>query len=483
MAEGSQLGFGAGGVADALQLYQSLQTGEIDNAQKKVQLESSQMQLDNQKKLQASLASGQFSDIDSKDPQKQTDAITKLAHEYLADGFPEQAKQLSDMANTTAKTTAEVQASQAKTSLGYIDTANSLFSGVTNAQEWSAAQFMMQSELPPEAIASNPTLKQLLTAPYDPNKVKILPAFLDHLKTKAQIQLDNANALHANAETKTQEVDQRVKEETINLDKTREEYLKKTGAFDDDDSIGNDKLSKLRYLVAKDQIPLPLGTRSLAARNQFFADAVKNNPDRSPEEIVQDMKSGYIGMKGDLTEAGVVARREGAITAAQVALVEPNGLYDQLDAAAKQINFGDSKTLSQIRTALQKHVYANPAIQAYATTLEETRSDLATVLAKTGQTTDQARSMAERALPETMSYSELKAAIGASTKAADAIIKGNTTVMNAIKNGKTIQEAINMDAPKVFATPEAAAAARKIGKLQDGDKVIVGGKRMIWKDN
>jgi hypothetical protein len=108
---------------------------------------------------------------------------------------------------------------------------------------------------------------------------------------------------------------------------------------------------------------------------------------------------------------------------------------------------------------------------------------LATVLAKTGQTTDQSRDAAARALPDTISYDELKAAISASTKAADAVVKGNKTVMDAIKSGKSLQEAINAGAPKVFATPEAAAAARKIGKLQDGDKVIVGGNRMIWKDN
>lgn len=483
MAEGSELGFGAGGVSDALQLYQSLQTGELDNQQKQIKLQSNQMDLDNQKKLQASLASGQFDGINSRDPVEHTDALTKLANTYLADGFPEQASQISVMANNTAKTQADIMSKEANDTLSYIDLANKSFAGVSTPEEWHAAQTVVQAELPPEMM-KNPTIKSLLTSAYDPNKVKILPQFLDYLKTRAQAKLDNANSLKSNAETKTQEVDQRVKEEQINLDKTREEYLRKTGAFDEDaegDQTG-DKLSKMRYLVAKDQIPLPLGTRSLAARNQFFADAIKNNPDRSAEEIVADMKSGYIGMKGDLTEAGVVARREANIGAAQAALIESGGLFEQLDSTAKAINFGDSKTVSQVRTALQRHVYANPAIQAYATTLEDTRADLATVLSRSGQTTDQARDQASRALPDTMSYQELQAAVGASRKVVDAVQRGNKSVMDALKAGKDLQSALNAGAPKVFSTQAMAQAAAKAGKLQDGDKITINGVTGTWKN-
>lgn len=483
MADGSELGFGAGGVADALQLYQSLQTGDLDNQQKQIKLQSSQMELDNMKKLQSSLASGQFDGINSKDPTEHTDALTKLANTYLSDGFPEQASQISTMANTTAKTQADILSKEANDTLSYIDLANKTFAGVTTPEEWHAAQTVVQSELPPEMM-KNPTIKSLLTSAYDPNKVKILPQFLDYLKTRAQAKLDNASALKDNAETKTQEVDQRVKEEQINLDKTREKYLQKTGAFDEDaegDSTG-DKLSQLRYLVAKDQIPLPLGTRSLAARNQFFADAIKNNPKSSAEEIVADMKSGYIGMKGDLTEAGVIARREGNIEAAQAALTESGGLFEQLDATAKQVNFGDSKTVSQVRTAMQKHVYANPQIQAYATTLEDTRADLATVLSRSGQTTDHAREQATASLPDTMSYPELQAAVGASRKVVDAVQRGNKTVMEALKAGKSIQEALAADKPKVFTTQAAAQAARKAGNLHDGDKITINGVSGTWKD-
>jgi hypothetical protein len=480
----SDLGWGAGGVSEALQLVQTLQSDKIANQEAQVKLEGSQLALANQKKLQASLSSGQFSGLSSQDPEEQTKAMHDLANTYLANGMPEQAKQISDLANTTAKTKSEVTAQQATTALEYLGTAEKVFAGVTTPDEWHAAQQFMQSQLPPDAL-KNPTVKALLTAPFDPAKVKIMPEFLDRAKTRAQTALDKANTLKANAETATQGVDQQVKEEQIRLDKVREEYLRKTGGFDQDaegDPTG-DKASKLRYLLAQGQVNLPGGSRSAAIRNQVIADSIRNNPTRSAEEIYEDFKSNYIGMKGELTEAGVVARREANIATANTALVEQGGIYDQLDAAAAKVNFGDNKVQNQIRKALQEHVYASPEIQAYVTQLEDARAELGTVLSRSGQLTDVARGQAQHALPDTGSLSEIRAAIRQSRMASDAVMRGNTTVMNALKSGKTIEEALAQQnsGPKVFATEAAAQAAAKAGKLKKGDKITVGNQTGTWQ--
>lgn len=488
MAEGSELGWGAGGVADALQLVQTLQADKIANAEGQVKLEASQLALGNQKKLQAALGSGQFGGLSSSDPQEQMDATAKLAQTYLANGMPEQAKNVMDVANQTARTKSEVTAQQATTALNYLDTANKVFGGVTSAAQWHAAQQLMQSELPPEAL-KNPAIKGLLTSEYDPAKVQILPQFLENLRTKAQTALDKANALRSTAETKTQEFDQNLKESETRDHDEHVKYLKKMGG--DTDELGDpsgDKMSKLRYLIAKDQIPLPLGTRSMAARTQFMADAIKNNPDSTPEEIVADMKSGYISMRGDLTEAGVVARREASISAAQTSLVEPHGLYDQLDSAAQKVNFGDSKIMNKLRDAVQQHVYASPEIQALATTLEETRADLGTVLSRTGTLTDAARAQAEHALPLTGSLKEMQAAIKASRQATDAIQRGNTAVLEGLRSGKTPAEVLKEEAkkappaaPKAFANEAAAEAAAKAGRIKKGDSIVVNGQTGTWQ--
>jgi hypothetical protein len=469
-----------------LKLTQTLQADKISNQQEQVKLQAGQLQLENQKKLQASLASGGFGGLTSSDPDEQIKAMHKLANTYLANAMPEQAKHISDLANTTARTNAEVTAHQATTALGYIDTAQKVFAGVTTPEEWNAAQQLVQAELPPEAM-QNPSIKALLTSPFDPAKVKIMPEFLDRMKSRAQIALDGANKLRSDAETRTQAVDVDVKEEQIRLDKAREAYLRSQGGWDPETegTDTGDKLSKLRYLVTQGAVPLPLGTRSTAARNQFFQDAIKNNPGRSADDIFADIKSGYVGMKGTITEAGAVAKREANISTASLALTEPNGLYDQLEAAASKIDFGDSKTLSQVRKGLQSHVYANEDIQAYVTILEDARAELGTVLSRSGQLTDVARVQAKHALPDTASLGEIKAAITASRKASYAVMHGNTTVMNALKSGKTIEQALaaqQAGGSKSFANEAAAAAARKAGKIKPGDKITVSGQSGTWQD-
>jgi hypothetical protein len=190
----ADLGFGAGGVAEAMQLIQSLQTGKIDQQQRQVALETSQLQLENLKKLQASLGSQAFQGaMSGADPQAQNRALTQLADVYLANNMPNQAKAVIDMATNMATSRAYVTEQQAMASQKYITMAEDLFAGVSNPQEWAAAQQFMQSQLPPEALQS-PIVKGLLTSGYSPDKVRILPQFFERLKTRAQIMADEARA-------------------------------------------------------------------------------------------------------------------------------------------------------------------------------------------------------------------------------------------------------------------------------------------------
>lgn len=481
----SDLGFGAGGVSEALQLVQALQTGKVENQQRQIGLEKSQLELDNTKKLQAALAGGQFSGLSSSDPDEQTKSMHDLANTYLANNQPEAAKNISSMANDIAKTKVEVASKQASTALEYADTASKVFAGVTTAEEWHAAQTYMQSVLPPDAL-KNPAVKGLLTSPFDPAKVAVLPEFLERVKARAQAALEAANTARANSETRTQAFDQKLKEAETLDHEAHAKYLKKMGG--DADELGDpagDWQSKFRYLLSKEQIPLPLGTRSMAARTQFMADAQKNNAGRTPEEVVADMKAGLIGIKGELTEAGVVARREGNIATAQTALVQPGGVYDQLAEAAGKVDFGSSKVKNAIRKGLQEHIYASPEIQAYVTKLEDARAELGTVLSRSGQLTDVARAQAAHALPDTASLGEIKAAIQASREVGSAVMNSNTLVMKALKEGKPIEEVLkamqSAGAPKVFASEAAANAAAKAGKLNKGDKIVIGGQKGTWQ--
>jgi hypothetical protein len=190
----TELGWGAGGMAEGMQLVQALQTGKIEQQQKQVALETSQIQLENLKKLQATLGGQSFkSAMEGVDSQSQNKALMQLADVYLASDMPQQAKAVVDMATSMATTKAYVTEQQATAGKKYIDMAEDLFAGVSNAQEWAAAQQFMQSQLPPEAL-QNPVVKGLLTGGYSPDKVKILPAFFDRLKARAQTVADQARA-------------------------------------------------------------------------------------------------------------------------------------------------------------------------------------------------------------------------------------------------------------------------------------------------
>ena len=163
---------------------------------------------------------------------------------------------------------------------------------------------------------------------------------------------------------------------------------------------------------------------------QKLNDLVAANPGKSPQEIAQMAKEGTLDMTAAKTETTTAARKEASIGAAQEALNSPGGLWDQVDAAAKKVDFGDAKFKNNMELAAQGKVIANKDIQSYVSSVMEARAELSQVFSRSGQTTDMARKMAEEAIPLADSYEELQAAKAASQQGAQAVRTGNQRYMD-----------------------------------------------------
>jgi len=188
-------------------------------------------------------------------------------------------------------------------------------------------------------------------------------------------------------------------------------------------------------------VAMPPGSRSIKVLNTTMNALVDKYPNDTSEQIVSRIRSGEIDMKASLSEAQVVARKEANIEGAIQTLNRPGGLYDQLTTAAEKVDFGDSKTASQLRLAAQGKVVANPAIQVYVNKLNDTKAEFSQVLARSGMATDQVRAKADETFPATLSLEEMKVNIQASKEVAAAVNDGNQAVMDALKSGKPLSEA------------------------------------------
>jgi hypothetical protein len=230
------------------------------------------------------------------------------------------------------------------------------------------------------------------------------------------------------------------------------------------------------------------GSRSGAVYFSRLNAIADQYPDESPQQIVQDIKSGQIDMKVTQTEATQAARKEASTSGAILALNKPGGLYDQLDTAAKKVNFGDAKVVSNLRLAAQGKTVADPDIQYYVTKIHDARAELQLIFAKTGQATDAVRKAAEEALPIAASYEELQQAMRSSREAADAVNSGNEAFIQSLKSGKSVSDALaemkqNAGAAQAqsFSTEQEAQAAAQAGRIKPGDRITVGGVSGTWQ--
>jgi hypothetical protein len=194
---------------------------------------------------------------------------------------------------------------------------------------------------------------------------------------------------------------------------------------------------QLDAALTADGVQIPGAGRGGQLYWQKLSDLVASNPDKSPQQLAEMAKSGALGMQAAKTETTTAARKEASIGAAQEALNSPGGLWDQVNAAAKKIDFGDAKFKNNLELAIQGKAVANKDIQRYVSTIMEARAELAQVFARNGQTTDAARRMAEEAIPLAASYEELQAAEQASKQGAQAVRAGNQAYMQQIQSGQT----------------------------------------------
>jgi hypothetical protein len=244
------------------------------------------------------------------------------------------------------------------------------------------------------------------------------------------------------------------------------------------------KAKALLAEIARLGVRLP-GGRSQAERLATVQGLLERYPDKDPKQIAQDLFSGAINKDVVETEARLAGRREASISSAMVALNKPGGIYEQLEAAGKGVNFGDAKVVSRIELALQGGYVADAKIQYYATKLEDARAELAQVFTRTGQTTDAVRQMADTALPMPSSYEELQASIRASKEVAESVSEGNEEYIQALVEGKSVSEILRgtgaAGGGNTFSTEADAQKAADAGKLHAGDSIVVGGVKGTWQ--
>jgi hypothetical protein len=216
----------------------------------------------------------------------------------------------------------------------------------------------------------------------------------------------------------------------------------------------SDEAKRLDGLMSVAQVSLPQGARSSKIYWQKLDDVIKAYPDKQPEELLSMMRSGAIDMKVMMGEAAVLARREGNIEPAIQALNKPGGLYEQLMDAAHDVNFGDAKMANDWRLLAQGKIVANPPVQKLRNLVSDVKAEVVTVLSRSGVPTDAVRRQTDEMFPLDGSVPELQTAVDASKKVAEAVRSGNEDIINALKSGKSIREALAAQPVARYSDPE-----------------------------
>jgi len=210
-----------------------------------------------------------------------------------------------------------------------------------------------------------------------------------------------------------------------------------SGAGDFGGSVG-----QVLAAMADIGVALPTGLRAKQQMLGTIQALIERHPDEGADQIAKRVRAGQIETGAAKTEANVVARREGSAAAAINALNREGGLYDQLQETAKKVDFGSAKFVNALKLWKAGDVIADPNISEYVNALADTRAEFASVLSRGGQVTDSVRIAAEHAFPDKMSLPELERAVERSKKIARAIQAGNSSVLDALVHGKSMDEAL-----------------------------------------
>lgn len=226
----------------------------------------------------------------------------------------------------------------------------------------------------------------------------------------------------------------------------------------------SERAKEIQAALVSAGVSLPTGSRSDKAIVRVLNALAEENPDKSPKDIAQMVKSGQLGMKSESAEMSVLGKKEAAVSSGMASLTAPGGIFDQLDAAAKKINFGDAKMINQLQMAAQGKVVADKNIQAYRNLSNDAKAEMVTVLSRTGAPTDAVRKQTDEMFPANASYAEIQTAIATSKQVAEAVLNGNRRVMEAIANGRPITEAAGFIASQQGPPKEGDTLTTKSGR-------------------
>jgi len=254
----------------------------------------------------------------------------------------------------------------------------------------------------------------------------------------------------------------------------------KSGARGGDEPL-SERAKQLQGELSLHGVAIPSTARSKQLQVVALNSIVSEHPDKTPAQLAEEIRGHSLKLRADQASALMLGRKEAAVASGFNALVRPNGIFDQLDATASKINFGDLKVISQLKLLAQGHAVADPTLQAYKTLIEEARTELTQVLSRTGVPSDAVRRQTEEMLPLKSSYAELKASIQASKLVAQSVSDGNEATIAAIAAGKPMMSiAHDLGLPRNPANPNNGYKKGDRSKDKNGKVIEYDGNNWVY---
>lgn len=387
-------------------------------------------------------------DADYSTPQ----GVTKTAEKLSRAGLPDQAMDFMKVMQQLQQGKGELQKQQyemmaarndivGNAAAGLVGEYDSLAARVGSTQAAAMMQPKYQAAIQQLSGMKLPDGSSAL-GPEQLQQIQGNPQFNpDFIRTVAQRSKEGAAALKAQLEFHKEQTSEARLDETERHNREMESQgrLRVGGGGTPDEQS---KISSVYAAMADKGISFPPGMRSVAAQRQTIQGLLKSHPSDSADQVAERVRSGEISFATSKREADVVARREGSAAAAINALNREGGLYDQLMETGQKVDFGSAKFQNAFKLWKAGAAIADPDISEYVNALADTRAEFASVLARGGQVTDSVRIAAEHAFPDKMSFAELQRNVERSKKIATSIQQGNTAVIDAIVNGKSMEEAM-----------------------------------------
>lgn len=210
------------------------------------------------------------------------------------------------------------------------------------------------------------------------------------------------------------------------------------------------------------------------------------HPDWTAEQFAQAAQSGRWSQLYGEWFARTLSKRISNTVVSTWPLVKPGGLYDVLEQRAEAFansvpGLTDTQIGAQVAAAIagynkpgseeNRHfydsTYTSPSLQAYVTTLEETRAELKQSLSKQGMATDEVQRRTDMELPEWKGLEALKAGIQASRQIGYLLLQGDSEVQQDFMQGKDplqiVKEAAARGGDPNLAQPGVAGAVVEAG--------------------